>query len=143
MQNSSVYPKSTRHEAHFPFTASIAIPCSTEYSTSGLTSLRKLQRFSETPASSLYEYSFQHSSTKKVPCITYRLKMRAYSLSLTEEVSQFSTSTSSGVFPQQKVGERDSVLSVSSGMYREWPDSKEDRIFLQWLKFRLVFHVTR
>ena len=30
----------------------------------------------------------------------------------------------------------------TSGMYREWPDSKEDRIFLQWLKFRLVFHVT-
>ena len=143
MQNSSVYPKSTRDEAHFPFNGSIAIPCSTEYSTSGLTSLRKLQRFSETPASSLYEYSFQHSSVKDVPCTTYRLKMRADSLSLTEEVKQFSTSTSSGVFPQQSVGERDSVHSVSSGMYRERPDSKEVRISLQWLKFRLVFHVTR
>ena len=42
--------------------------------------------------------------------------MRADSLSLTEEVSQFSTSTSSGVFPQQKVAEWDSVLSVSSGI---------------------------
>ena len=52
--------------------------------------------------------------------------MRADSLSLTEEVSQISTSTSSGVLPQQYVGERDSVLSVSSGMYRERPDSKED-----------------
>ena len=100
-ENSLVYPKSTRDESHFPFIGSIAIPCSTEYSTSGLTSLRKLQIFSETPASSLYEYSFQHSSAKKVPCTTYRLKMRADSLSLTEEVSQFSTSTSSGVFPQQ------------------------------------------
>ena len=59
---------------------------------------------------------------KKVPCTTYRLKMRADSVSLTEEVSQFSTSTSSGVFPQQYVGERDSVLSVSCGMYREMPD---------------------
>ena len=143
MQNSSVYPKSTRDEAHFPFIGSIAIPCSTEYSTSGLTSLKKLQRFSETPASSLYEYSFQHSSVKKVPCTTYCLKMRADSLSLTEEVSQFSTSTSSGVFPQQYVGERDSVLSVSSGMYRERPYSKEGQISLQYLKFRLVFHVTR
>ena len=37
----------------------------------------------------------------------------------------------------------DSLLSVSSGMYRERPDSKEGRISLQWLKFRLVFHVTR
>ena len=91
MQNSSDYPKSTRDEAHFPFIGSIAIPCSTEYSTSGLTSLRKLQSFSETPASSLYEYSFQHSSVKKGPCTTYRLKMRADSLSLTEEVSHFST----------------------------------------------------
>ena len=61
--------------------------------------------------------------------------MRADSLSLTEEVSQFSTSTSSVVFPQQKVGERDSVLSVSSGMYRERLDSKEGLNSLQWLKF--------
>ena len=119
------YPKSTRDEAHFPFIGSIAIPCYTEYSTSGLTSLRKLQRFSETPASSLFVYSFQHCSVKKVPCTTYHLKMRADSLSLTEEVSQFSTSTSGGVFPQQYVVERDSVLSVSSGMYRERPDSKK------------------
>ena len=143
MQNSSVYTKSTRDEAHFPFIGSIAIPCSTEYSTSGLTSLRKLQRFSETHDSRLYEYSFQHSSTKKVPCTTYRLKMRADSLPLTEDLSQFSTSTSSGVFPQQQVGERDSVLSVSAGVNRERSDSKAGRISLKWLKFRLVFHVTK
>ena len=49
-------PKSTRDEAHFPFIAGIAIPCSTAYSTSGLTSYRKLQRFPETTVSSLYEY---------------------------------------------------------------------------------------
>ena len=143
MQNTSVYPKSSRDEAHFPVIGCIAIPCSTDYGTSGLNSLRKLQRFSETAASSLYEYSFQHSSSKKVPCTTYHLKMRADSLSLTEEVSQLSTSTASVVFPQQYVGERDSVLSVSSGMYRERPDSKEGQIYLQWLKFRLMFHVTR
>ena len=143
MQNISVYPKSTRYEADFPFNASIAIPCSIEYRRSGLTSLRKLQRFSETPPSRVYEYSFQHSSAKNVPCTTYRLKMRADSLSLTKEVSHFSTSTSSGDFPQQLVEERDSVLSVSSGIYRERPDSKEGRFSLQWLIFRLVFHVTR
>ena len=56
IENSSVYPKSTRDEAHFPFIGSIAMPCSTAYSKSGLTSLRKLQRFPETPVSSLYEY---------------------------------------------------------------------------------------
>ena len=56
MQNRLVYPKSTRDEPHFPFIGSIAIPCSKAYSTSGLTSLRKLQRFPETTVSSLYEY---------------------------------------------------------------------------------------
>ena len=34
------------------------------------------------------------------------------------------------------------MLSVSSGMYRERPDSKEGRISMQWLKIRLVFHAT-
>ena len=56
MQNSLVYPKSTRIEAHFPFIGSLVIPCSTSYRTSGLTSFRKLQRFPETPVSSLYDY---------------------------------------------------------------------------------------
>ena len=56
MQNSSVHPKSTRDEAHFHFIGSKAIPCSTSYRTSGVTSFRKLQRFPETPDSSLYEY---------------------------------------------------------------------------------------
>ena len=56
MQNSSEYRKSIRDEAHFPFIGSIAIPCSISYRTSGLTSFRKLQRFPETPVSSLYEY---------------------------------------------------------------------------------------
>ena len=35
MQNCSVYHNSTRDEAHFHFIGSIAIPCSTAYSTSG------------------------------------------------------------------------------------------------------------
>ena len=101
MQNSSVYPKSTRDENHFQFIGSIAIPCSTSYSTSSLTSFRKLERFTETPVSSLYEYYFQYSNPSKAPWTPYHLKMRADSLSLTEEVSQLSTSTSRGVFPQQ------------------------------------------
>ena len=86
---------------------------------------------------------FLSAQQREVPSTTYPLKMRADSLSMTEDVSQFSKSTSSGVFPQQLVGERDSLLSVSSGMYRERSDSKECLISLQWLKFRLVFHVTR
>ena len=48
MQNTTVNPKSTRDEAHFPFLGSISIPCSTAYSTSALTSFRKLRRFPET-----------------------------------------------------------------------------------------------
>ena len=56
MQNSSVYPKSTGDEEHFPIIGSIVIVCSTSYRASDLTSFRKLQRFPETPVSSLYEY---------------------------------------------------------------------------------------
>ena len=43
------------------------------------------------------------------------------SLSSTEEVSQLSTSTSRGVFPQQYICERDSVFSASGGMDPEMP----------------------
>ena len=56
MQNSSVHPKSIRDEAHFPFIGAVALPCSRAYSTTGLTSLRKLRKFPETPVSGLYEY---------------------------------------------------------------------------------------
>ena len=43
------------------------------------------------------------------------------SLPLTEEVSQLSTSTSRGAFPQKEVCERDSVFSASSGTDPEMP----------------------
>ena len=129
VQNCSVYPKSYWDEAHFPFIGSIALPCSTSCRRSGFTSFRKLQRFPETPVSSLYEYQFQYSNTRKAPCTPYRPKMRTDSLSLTEEVSQISTSTSRGVFPQQQGFETDPVFSVSSGMDLERP----------WLKRRPNF----
>ena len=75
----------------------------------------------------------------KAPCMPYHLKMRAESLSLTEEESKLSTSTSSGVFPQEEVGERDSVLSVSSGMCRERPDSKKAGFPCSGLNFGSFF----
>ena len=46
------------------------------------------------------------------------------SLSSTEEVSQLSTSTSRGAFPQKYVSERDSVFSASSRMDPERPGLK-------------------
>ena len=143
MQNISVYPKSTRDETHFPFIGSIAIPCSRAYSTSGLTFFRKLQRFCGTPVSSLYEYKFQYSSSRQAPCIPYRLKMRADSLSLTEEVSQLSKA------PQVKISLSNRYVRGTQCFLSqvEWtvmvPDSKEGRISLQRLKFRLVFQLTR
>ena len=54
--------------------------------------------------------------------------MRSDSLSLSEEVSQLSTSTSRGVFPQQLRCEREPVFSVSSGMDPERPCLKEGPI---------------
>ena len=53
MQNRLVYPKWTQDEAHFPFIESIAISHSTSYTTSVLTSITTIQRFPETPISSL------------------------------------------------------------------------------------------
>ena len=143
MQNSSVYPKSIRDEAHFPFIGSIAIPCSTAYSTSGLTSFMKLQRFPETPVSSLYEYKFQYSNYRKAPCTPYLLKMRADSLSLTEEVSHYPQAPQVEFFLSNRCV-RGTLCFLSQV---EWtargPDSKEGTISLQWLKFRLGFHLTR
>ena len=43
------------------------------------------------------------------------------SLSSTEEVSQLSTSTSGGAFPQKEVCDSDSVFSASSIMDPEMP----------------------
>ena len=53
MQNWLVYPKSTQDAAHFPFNVSIAVSHSTSYTTSVLTSFTTIQRFTETPISSL------------------------------------------------------------------------------------------
>ena len=51
--NNMVYPKSTQDEAHFPFIESIAVSHSTSYTTSVLTFFKTIQRFLETPISSL------------------------------------------------------------------------------------------
>ena len=47
--------------------------------------------------------------------------MRADSLSLTEEISQLSTSTSKGDLPKEYVCERDPVFSALSEMDNEMP----------------------
>ena len=47
--------------------------------------------------------------------------MRADSLSLTEEISQLSTSTAKGDFPKEYVCEKDPVFSALSEMDPEMP----------------------
>ena len=59
----------------------------------GLTSFSQLQRFLETPVSSLEDHQYQHSNSRKAPCTPNHLEMRADSLDMTEEVCQLSTST--------------------------------------------------
>ena len=54
-----VYPISNQDKANFPFIGFIAIPRSASNISSGLTSFRKIQRFPETPMSSLEEHQFQ------------------------------------------------------------------------------------
>ena len=66
MQKKLVYPKSIQVEAHFPCIGSIAILHSTSYTTSTLTSFRKIQRFPETPISSLEEHHFSKATGGKL-----------------------------------------------------------------------------
>ena len=54
-------------------------------------------------------------------CTPYRLEMRADSLSLSEEISHLSTSTSRGVSSKEYVCERDPVFSALSEMDNEMP----------------------
>ena len=54
----SLVGESTRDEANFPFIGSLALPCSTPYSTSGLTSFRKLQRFLGHPSQAYMNINF-------------------------------------------------------------------------------------
>ena len=128
---------------HNSFFGSRAITPSTSCMTSGLTSIRQLQKFPETPVSSLEEHQFQHSNSRKAPCTPYHLEMRADSLTSTKVQA---------IFPQasQEEGSLSSryvrgTLSVLPQV--EWtprgPDLKEGRISLQWLECRLVFHLTR
>ena len=138
-----MYQKSTQDEARYPCVGSRAIPHSTSYTTSGLTSFRQLQRFPETAVSSLEEQQFQHSNYRKAPCSPYHLEMRADSLASTEEVSQLSTSTSRGGSLSNKYVR--GTLSLLPEV--EWtptcPDSKEGQISLKRLECRLIFHLTR
>ena len=60
-------------------------------------------------------------------------------LSSTAEVSQLSTSTSRGAFPQKYVRERDCVFTASSKMDHEMPSHKEGWLSLQCLKCRPSF----
>ena len=143
MQSSSVYPNSTRDEDHFPCIGSIAISHSTSYTKSCLTSFTKLQRFPETPVSSLEEHHFPCSNSRKTPCITYRLEMRANSLSLTEEVSQLSKSTSEEFSYSNRYVRGTLCFLPQVERTPTCPDSKEGRISLQWPKCRLVFHLTK
>ena len=66
--------------------ATSAVPCSTSYTKGGWTSFRQLQTFPETLIQSLEEHQFQHSNTRKAPCIKSHLEKRADSPALTEEV---------------------------------------------------------
>ena len=141
MQNSSVYPKSTRDEAHFPFIVSIFILCSTAYSTSGLTyfyrdSLRQ-------PSQVYMNINFTTAARKKLHAPHIVLRWELISCFWLKRWANF---------PQVPQVE----FSLSNRYVRgtlcflsqvEWtargPDSKEGRISLQCLKFRLVFHLIR
>ena len=117
-------------------------PAFTSYTKSGLTSFRQLQRFPETPVSSLEEHQFQQSNSRKAPYTPYRLEKRADSQALTEQASQLSTSTSRGGFPQQQVCERDPEFAASSGMDTKmsWLERRLDFPAMAWMQARVSCH---
>ena len=69
--------------------------------TVGLSYFRQLQRFPETPVSSLEEHQFQHRNSRKAPWIPYHFEKTADSQDSIEEVRQLSTNTLRVPFPQQ------------------------------------------
>ena len=93
--------------------------CVPHHTQQGFDFFRQLQRFPETPDSSLEEHQFQHSNSMIAPCTPNHLKMRADSVVSTEEVCKLSTNTSRGGFPQQYVCERDREFAASCGMDTE------------------------
>ena len=99
-QNSSLYPKSNWDEANFPCIGSINILRSTSYRTSVLTPFRKLKRLTKIQFSSIEDHQFQYSNLRKVLCNSSS-QDKSHFLSSNEEVSQISTSTSRGAFPQK------------------------------------------
>ena len=113
------------------------------YRRNGLASFGQLQRFTETPVSSLREHEFQHRNSSNAPCIPYCLKKRADSQDSIKEVAHLPTSTSKGAFPQLSVCERDPEFVASRTVDSESPWLEKSRILLQWLECRLLFHLTR
>ena len=137
-----MYPKSTRDDARFPFIGSRAIPRSISYTT-GFTSFRHLQRFPETPVSSLEEHQLQQSTSMKAPSTTYHLEMRADSLASTEEQANFPQAPQEDAsFSNRYVRGILSLLPQVEWTLR-YPDSKEHWISVQWLECRLVFHLPK
>ena len=76
MHNNSVHTKSNWDEANFPYIGSITILRSKSYRTSGLTPFRKLQRLTETPASSIEDHQFQYINLRNVLSTPYHPGMR-------------------------------------------------------------------
>ena len=111
--------------------------------TSDLNSLRQLQRFPETPVSSLEEQQFQYSNGTKLHA-PHIISRREQILWL--QLKRFANFPKS---PQVEAYLSSSYVRGTLGVQAqvEWtlrsPDSKEGRISLQWLECRLTFHLTR
>ena len=143
MHNSLVYPKSTRDEAHFPFFGSIPIPCSTAYSTSGLTSLGNYRDSLRHPSQVYMNINFSTATREKHHVLQSISRWELISCVWLKRWANFPQATQVE-FSLSNRYMRGMLCFLSQV---EWtaggPDSKEGQIFLQWVKFRLVIHLTR
>ena len=143
MQNSSVYPKSNIDEAHLAFIGSIAIPCSTAYSTMAWLPWGNYRDSLRHPFQVYMNITFSTANRgnlhaphivsrwELIPCLWLK---RWANFPQAPQVE----------FPLSNRYVRGTLCFLSQVECTvRGPDSKEGRISLQWLKFRLVFYVTR
>ena len=109
-----VYTKSSGNEGQFPCHGSRAIPHSTSYTTSGLNSLRQLQKFPETPISIIEEHQFLNINSRNAQCIPNHLEMKADSQVSTEEVCSFTQT------PQEEAPHSNKYVRATLSLLPQW-----------------------
>ena len=142
MQNKSVYPKSTRDEAQFPFIGSIAIRVPHHTEQVLWLPLENYRDCLRHPSQVYMNINFSRATRGKIHAHHIISRWELIPCLWLKRWANFPQALQEFFLSSRYV--RGTLCFLSQV---EWtprgPDSKEGRISLQWLKFRLVFHFTR